>query len=99
MKCPKCGSEDVFIQNVQTGSTTTGKVVTREPRNWGCLGGLIILPFKIMWFCSFGWIIGLFGLVFGHKGAKVTVAKTKGKETAVIKTKATCQNCGHTWNV
>lgn len=32
MKCPRCGSEDVFVQNVQTGSTSTGKVVMREPR-------------------------------------------------------------------
>lgn len=32
MKCPKCGSEDVFVQNVQTGSTSTGKIVMREPR-------------------------------------------------------------------
>lgn len=37
MKCPRCGSEDVFVQNVQTGSTSTGKVVMREPRKKGCL--------------------------------------------------------------
>lgn len=48
MKCPRCGSEDVFVQNVQTGSTSTGKVVMREPRKKGCL----------YWLC-FGWCIDL----------------------------------------
>ena len=99
MKCPKCGSEDVFVQNVQTGSTSTGKIVMREPRKMGCL----------YWLC-FGWVIDfiyyfgcmgwLWKLLFGTlRGDKVGVGKTQGKEKSILETRATCQNCGHTWKV
>ena len=99
MKCPKCGSEDVFVQNVQTGSKSTGKIVMREPRKNGCLywlcGGWAI---NFVYFIVIGWWKNFF---FGwlKKGNKVGVGKTQGKEKSILETRATCQNCGHTWKV
>ena len=98
MKCPKCGSENVFIQNVQTGSKSTGKIVMREPRRRGCLYWICIgWAFDLLYFLCMGW---LWKLLFGTlRGDKVGVGKTQGKETSILETRATCQNCGHTWKV
>ena len=78
MKCPKCGSEDVFVQNVQTGSTSTGKIVMREPRKRGCLYWLCFGWFiDAMQFLCMGW---LWKLLFGTlRGDKVGIGKTQGK--------------------
>lgn len=98
MKCPKCGSEDVFVQNVQTGSTSTGKIVMREPRKKGCLYWLCFgWCIDLVYFMTVGWWSRLF--LGTLRGDKVGVGKTQGKEKSILETRATCQNCGHTWKV
>ncbi len=98
MKCPKCGSENVFIQNIQTGSKSTGEIVMREPRRRGCLYWICFgWMIELCWFMCVGWWWRLF---FGSfRGDKVGVGKTRGKEKSILETRATCQNCGHTWKV
>ena len=55
MKCPRCGSENVNVQQIQTGSIGAGtnKVVIEQPRrSKGCLYWLLI-----GWWA---WVIKLF---------------------------------------
>ena len=95
MKCPKCESENVIVQQVQTGSIGAGtnKVVIEQPKkSKGCLYWLLV-----GWWA---WVIKLFFLPVkflfgGRKKAGINVHANK----IFNKTVATCQNCGHSWNV
>lgn len=99
MKCPKCGSENVFIQNIQTGGKSTGKIVMKEPGRRGCLYWLFAgWMFELVWFMCVGWWWKLlFGWLAGDGVA--FIGRTQGKEKFDFETRATCQNCGHTWKV
>ena len=49
MKCPKCGSEDVLVQSVQTGSVSSGKIGVQESKKqkgclYWCCGGWVFDP-------------------------------------------------------
>lgn len=94
MKCPRCGSENVLVQSVQTGSVSSGKIGVQESKKqkgclyWCCCGWL----FDLLWFVCIGWWTKLaFGWERGSKG--------RIKERTINETRATCQNCGHTWKV
>lgn len=95
--CPKCKSNNVLVQNVQTGNigATQNKVYIQEPkRSKGCLYWLVIgwwlAPIKFI--CWDMWV----GLLFGHnKNSGVNLSANK----SINKTMAICQNCGNKWNV
>lgn len=92
MKCPKCKSENILVQQVQTGSATTETY--KAPKKKSCLnwilGGWII---DILYFCFIGWWRRL---LFGKK-QKVGTSTSRTRMKS--KTMATCQSCGHTWKV
>lgn len=69
MKCPKCGSENVNIQVVQTGAKSSTK-------NKGCL---FTLGRWLLIICTCGlW------LIFGRKKSKTTT-KFQSKKVAICK--------------
>lgn len=68
MKCRKCGSQNVTVEFIQTGSQTTS---TSKTKQRGCLGTLI-------WLVCFGWIITLFKpKKYKTKGTSTTVVSTE----------------------
>ena len=44
MKCPKCGSENVLVQSVQTGSVSSGKIGVQESKKQkgACIGAAVV---------------------------------------------------------
>lgn len=101
MKCKKCGSENVFTQQVQTGSRTKTKDKYYAKHH------------SLLWWLMIGWwwwmvvlFIDLFLAVctcgislFFRKKKNVGFSKGKSKTTMINKTIATCQGCGYSWNV
>lgn len=96
MNCPKCGWSEVNIQNVQTGSFTTGtnRVVIQEPeKTKGCLYWITLGWMNdIAMYLFVGW---WWRLLFGRYKDSKNYSKTK----AIFETRATCQNCGYTWKI
>lgn len=95
MICPRCHSENVIIQTVQTGSIGAGtnRVVIEQPKkSKGCLYWLFIgwwaWIFKLM-FLPFTFLFG------GRKKSGLNFQATK----TLTKTVATCQSCGNSWTV
>ncbi len=100
MICPKCGSENVFIQQVQTGATSKTKTKTYSNK-MGC-----------MWWVLVGWwwiptkdicrlfidLLFIFPMFFRRKKR---IGEETGKTTTKMKNKtmAICQNCGYNWKV
>ena len=94
VKCVKCGSDNVFVQQVQTGSKGVTVVKGKKHHSvvyWCTIGWIIALMKFIFWACG-GWIIGLF---FGHQDGIAGETTTMN----TYSTMATCQNCGHTWKL
>lgn len=95
MNCPKCNSDNIFIQQIQTGSVgmSQNKVVIVQPKkSKGCMYWLIIgWWLEPIIFLSFGWIKLLFG---GSKKSGINLNANKN----LTKTVCTCQSCGHSWN-
>lgn len=93
MVCPKCGSENVLVQQVQTGSIGTSRTVIKKHTH-----GLLYWLFIGWWAWIFKLLFLPFKMLFGSSkktGKATTITGTKTLNT----TKATCQNCGHTWSV
>ena len=90
MICPKCKSENVLVQQVQTGNVGV-KTTPVGKKHHG-----------IFWWLLIGWwykflkliIIGPINLLLKRDKIKTTEANK-----ALFKTMATCQNCGHSWKV
>ncbi len=93
MRCPKCGSENVFLQQVETGSIgTSHTTITRRTH------GLLYWIFIGWWIWIFKLLLLPFRLLFGHK-KKIGTANTVTGTKTIHRTAATCQNCGHSWTV
>ena len=93
MICPKCGSSNVFVQQVETGSVGTSRTVVTKHTH-----GLLYWLFIGWWIWIFKLVLLPFRLLFGHTkkvGKATTISGTKN----IHSTRATCQNCGHTWSV
>lgn len=92
MTCPKCKSENVTVQSVQTG--TVGKDTYNAPKKKSCiswiLGGWII---DLLFWIFIGWWKNL---LFGKRRK---IGTKTGWRKARYKTMAICQNCGHSWKV
>lgn len=98
MNCPRCGCGEVNIQNVQTGTFTTGtnRVVIQAPeKTKGCLYWISCWwMVDILKYFFVGW---WWRLLFGRY--KYKDPKNYSKTEAIFETRATCQNCGYTWRV
>ena len=100
--CPKCGSDNISYQVVEISSVskTKGSTTVKTERKKGCIYwltlGWIFGFLKFIYAISIGWVIAL----FPHGGGKVEIAEHEGKTKTKVKnkTKAVCQDCGHTWN-
>lgn len=67
MKCRRCGSNNVSVQFLQTGSQTKGEYKTKQK---GCLG-------TIFWLCVF-WPVALFrGKKYKTKGTSTTTVSNE----------------------
>lgn len=92
--CPKCKSTNISYQVIQSGSVgaSTNKVVIQQPKkSKGCL-----------YWCTLGWfvepLIWLFTFPFKIMlGGKNRSGLNVNASKIITKTKAVCQNCGHTW--
>ncbi len=93
MNCPKCGSNNVFIQQVETGSIGTSRTVINKQRH-----GLLYWLLLGWWIWIFKLMLWPLILLFGRKKKVGTATTISGTKNIVI-TKATCQNCGHAWKV
>lgn len=90
MKCPKCKSENVLVQQVQTGNVgvkTTPIGKKHHGMFWWAFIGWWYKPLKLLF-------VGPFNLLFRRDRVNTTeINKTFNKKMA------TCQNCGHSWKV
>lgn len=84
--CKKCGSDNIFVQQVMTGSTSTVKTKRKLP-----------FTYRMFYFLTIGWAVALFKLwkrsLVGHKPKSDKVI-TKNNYV----TMCTCQSCGNSWN-
>ena len=93
MRCPKCGSENVFVQRVQEGSVGTSRTVERRH-----IHGLLYWLLIGWWIWFFKLLFLPLRILFGH--TKKTGRKTTlYSEKTILRTMATCQQCGHSWKV
>ena len=83
--CPKCGSDNINYQAV----TNTVSKNARHGCAWWIFVGWWWIPIK--WICFTG--IALFMFILKLCGVR------KKKDVTVDRTRAVCQNCGHSWNV
>jgi len=96
MTCPKCGSENINIQRVTTGSTTVTKHYAKH--------GLFYYLFVWWWIQIFKFLWWAIKLVF-TAGLSLFFKKKKEVGTSISKTTntnqnvAVCQNCGNSWNI
>ena len=97
MVCPRCQSQVVSIQNIQTGSIGAAQntvVIQPARRSHGCLCWLMIgWWWKPIWFICVGW---WWRLLFGGRrkgGVNFSANKIINKKVAI------CQSCGFQWNV
>jgi len=92
MRCPRCGSEQVFLQQVETGSVGMSRTTFSQTRH-----GLLYWLFIGWWL----WIIKLclwpLTLIFGRRKRSRTTASTVTGTRNLHRTAATCQQCGHAW--
>lgn len=98
--CPKCGSEDVQYQVVQTESVskTKGYTTVNTAKHKGLFYWLFIGWW--LWFVKMCFIpITMLFALFPHGGGKAKVADHTATTTTKTKnaTMAVCQHCGHTW--
>lgn len=100
MTCPKCKSENVVVQQVQVGSRSKTKTKAYS-NSMGCLWWICVgwwwVPLKKM--CRlFIDLLLIFPMFFRRKRR---IGESVGKTTTKMKNKtmATCQNCGHSWEV
>lgn len=103
MQCPKCHSNNVLTQQVQTEVKSKTKEKTYV-KSRGCLGSIFYFLFIGWWFWMVKFVYKMF--LFGITGGlsllfrrKHNLANTKGTTTTKIKSKAvsTCQDCGYSW--
>lgn len=93
MTCPKCGSNNVFIQQIESGSIGTSRTTMKRHYH-----GLLYWLFIGWWVAIIKMLLWPFKLLFGHTkkiGSATTITGTKN----ILTTRATCQNCGHAWTV
>lgn len=101
MVCPKCQSENVMIQQVQTGATSRTKTKVYSTHHgflwWIFVGSwwwIVDLMIKItLFFCTGG-----LSMFFRHKH-KVGQEKGITRTTVKNSTMCTCQNCGYSWKI
>lgn len=84
MNCPKCNSNNIFLQVINESILKTKH---RGIIWWLCIGWWFVPTMWIMFFVP-KIIIKLFGL--GHKRQKIV---NRQKKVAI------CQVCGNTWDV
>lgn len=97
MVCPKCGGNNVVVQQVQTGNigAAQNKVYVQPAKKskgclYWCIIGWWLVPMKfIIWDW---WAKLLFG---GRNKSGLNFSANK----ILSKTVAICQNCGNSWNV
>ena len=93
MVCPKCGSTNVNVQQLETGSVGTSKTTITKRRK-----GLLYWLFVGWWIWIFKIFLLPFKILFGSKkkiGSATTISGTKN----IFTTRAVCQECGHAWKV
>lgn len=92
MVCPKCQSENVIVQQVQTGSigTTSYHGNKKHSLMWWCFIGWW---YKMFHFICIGWWSWIFFRKKDKLGSSISASKTFNK------TMATCQNCGNSWKI
>ncbi len=91
MICPKCGSSNVNVQSVETGSVGMSKTTIVKKRK-----GLLYWLLVSWWIWIFKLLVFPFKLLFGSKkkiGTATTISGTKN----VLSTRAVCQSCGYSW--
>lgn len=93
MTCPKCGSTNVFVQQVDEGSIGTSKTSIKKHTH-----GLLYWLLIGWWIWIFKLVLVPFHLLFGHTKKKAVATTISGSKT-IHSTKATCQACGHSWTV
>ena len=95
MVCPKCQSQVVNIQAIQTGSIGAAQntvYVQPAKRSKGCLYWCVIgWWFEPFWFLLVGWWWKLFVSGRVKKGINFSANKVINKRVAI------CQNCGYQW--
>ena len=92
MVCPKCKSENVIVQQVQTG--IVGTTAYHGKKHHGLLYWIsCVWMLKFIYFISIGWFIRLFAGKRDKAGSSISASKTFNK------TMATCQNCGNSWKI
>ena len=91
MVCPKCGSENVNVQSVETGSVGMSQTNIYKKHH-----GLLYWLFIGWWIWIFKLLVLPFKILFGSKkkiGSATTISGTKN----VLSTRAVCQSCGYQW--
>ena len=95
MMCPKCGSENIDFQVVNSGSigAAQNSVVIQKPKKhkgllyWLFIGWWLV---PMYWLCI-GWWVRLFFGGGTKKGWNLNASKTFNSTMAI------CQSCGHSW--